>query len=86
MLARLDARTNCWNRVEEQTPIIRGDFLARNLEKRSRWSDIVVIIACVMDVRFVIRLEVDRSDFSMKFFQVNVYFVPTIIDLFMKDE
>lgn len=63
---RLHARTNCWNRVEEQTPIIRGDLLARGLERGSRWSDIVVIIACVMYVRFVIRLEVDQPDFSVK--------------------
>lgn len=66
MLARLHARTNCWDRVEEQTPIVRGDFLARGLERRNRWSDIVVIIACVTNVRFVIRLEVDQPDFSMK--------------------
>lgn len=86
MLARLHARTNCWNRVEEQTPIIRGEFLAKDLGRRSRWSDIVVIIACVMNVRFVIRLEVDQPDFSVKFFRVNVYLVPTIIELFVKDE
>lgn len=60
---RLHARTNCWNRVEKQTPIIRGDFLAGGLERRSRWSVIVVIIACVMNARFVIRLEVDQSEF-----------------------
>lgn len=39
-----------------------------------------------MNVRFVIRLEVDQPDFSVKFFRVNVYFVPTIIELFVKDE